>query len=301
MSPSVTILLPVYNGEKTIKATLQSLLNQTFSNFELIIGIDGTTDKSKDIALSLGDTRIKIIEHPNNLGLANNLNEIIKHASEYSKYFAMAEQDDVYVTERLAWQVEVMEKYDDIDLVSGIAEFQGDGGSVFFPGILKENKAFPLGIEMFKYLYINQLKVVNTCMLWKKDIHLNKNLKFKNTYGNFNIDWDFILRFSLKHKIFGMPKVLVKMNRRSTHQSVTSDKKEQHVASRKLLLDFKKEFPDIISPSMYSKALKNHRKIELGHNNKFNLTILSILYFIRYLDPYFLKYYYKRLVRLVSN
>ncbi len=62
--PLVTILLPVYNGEKTIKATLASLLNQTFTDFELLIGIDGTTDKSKDIALSFNDDRIKIIEHP---------------------------------------------------------------------------------------------------------------------------------------------------------------------------------------------------------------------------------------------
>ena len=94
-SPLVTILLPVYNGEKTIKATLESLLNQTFTDFELLIGIDGTTDASRDIALAFNDNRIKIIEHPKNLGLANNLNEIIKLASVNSQYFAMAEQDDI--------------------------------------------------------------------------------------------------------------------------------------------------------------------------------------------------------------
>ena len=57
-SPLVTILLPVYNGEKTIKATLESLLNQTFTDFELLIGIDGTTDASKALALSFNDSRI---------------------------------------------------------------------------------------------------------------------------------------------------------------------------------------------------------------------------------------------------
>ena len=47
--PLVTIILPVYNGEKTLQSTLQSLVDQTFSNFELLVGIDGTEDKSENI------------------------------------------------------------------------------------------------------------------------------------------------------------------------------------------------------------------------------------------------------------
>ena len=234
-SPLVTILLPVYNGEKTIKATLESLLNQTFTDFELLIGIDGTTDASKALALSFNDSRIKIIEHPKNLGLANNLNKIIKHASPNSHYFAMAEQDDIYVPERLEWQIDVMQKYEEVGLVSGIAEFENENGNTLFPGILVNKKQYPEGEDMFRYLYINQMKVLNTCMLWRKSIHTKHNLSFRDTYGNFNVDWNFMLRFSLISKIHGIHKKLVSMNRYTERMSVTTEKKKQYAASKKLI------------------------------------------------------------------
>lgn len=288
--PLVTILLPVYNGEKTIKATLESLLNQTFSNFELLIGIDGTNDNSRAIAESFNDARIIIIEHPKNLGLANNLNAIIKEASAQSEFFAMAEQDDVYVLKRLEWQIEVMQNQPDIGLVSGIAEFKGDSESYFFPGLLVYNKTFPKGLAMFKYLYINQLKVVNTCMLWRKSVHVKSHLIFKNTYGNFNVDWSFILRFSLVSQIYGIPKKLVVMNRGLANTSITTDKQGQFDASEKLIKDFKIEFGHLISNKDYRDALKVQRKIRLGYNTKIMIIFKSVFYFILYRDFYFLRY-----------
>ena len=72
-NPLVSIILPVYNGEKTLQSTLESILAQTFSNFELIVGIDGTKDRSKSIVESFKDLRIRLIEHSENLGLAENV------------------------------------------------------------------------------------------------------------------------------------------------------------------------------------------------------------------------------------
>ncbi|MDO1501080.1 glycosyltransferase [Winogradskyella maritima] len=292
--PKVSILLPVYNGEKTIEETVKSLLNQSFKDFEIIVGIDGSSDNSKNIVQSFKDSRIRIIEHSINLGLANNLNALVSKAHPETQYFAMAEQDDVYVSERLQWQVEYLDDNVSFGLVSGIAELKSENGSVFFPGLLVNNKKFPPGIELFKYLYINQLKVVNTCMLWRKAIHIKYNLKFRDTYGNFNVDWNFILRFSLISDIHGLNKILVRMKRLRSLNSVTTDKKTQHNASRRLLLDFKNEF-EIINNDIYSEALKTHRKIELGHKSKLGIFIYGIAYFVRYTDPYFIKYIYHRL------
>lgn len=299
--PLISILLPVYNGEKTLKGTIKSLLNQTFTNFELLIGIDGTNDKSKVIALAFNDKRIKIIEHPKNLGLANNLNAILKHAHSKSQYYAMAEQDDLYVAQRLQWQLDILQKNNDIGLVSGIAEYISNNNSVLFPGILAYDKQFPEGETLFKYLYINQLKVVNTCMMWRKNVHKVNDLQFNNNYGNFNVDWDFVLRFSLISKVFGIKRVLVKMNRYKTNDSVTTDKTQQYLASRVLLKDFKKEFPNLVSNSIYKKALKTHCKIELGHYKKPKLLIKSIYYSIVFRDLYFLRYFAFAVKKALTN
>lgn len=292
--PLVSILLPVYNGERTLKATLESLLSQTYPHFELLIGIDGTKDGSKAIAEGFKDNRVKIIEHPHNLGLASNVNSLIAVSSPESDFFAMAEQDDVYVPERLEWQVAVMQQHPEVGLVSGIAEFIGDGGSILFPGILVYGHPFPQGEALFEYLYINQLKVVNTCMFWRKEVHQTHSLNFKSTYGNFNSDWDFILRFALKSEVYGIPKVLVLMNRQNQNHSVTTNKDGQHKASRQLLKDFKIEFPQLINAKMYNEALKMHRKIELGHHKKTKMVLRGLYYSMRYRDLYFIKYIYKR-------
>jgi glycosyltransferase involved in cell wall biosynthesis len=289
-NPLVTIILPVYNGEKTIKATLDSLLEQSYSNFKLLIGIDGTQDASKAIAESYKDERISIYENSVNLGLGDNLNKLLSLVSLESDLVAIAEQDDIYVPKRIEWQVEVMQKHPEVGLVSGIVEYLNNSKSVLFPGILVKGNQFPQGENLFKFLYVNQLKVVNSCMLFRQSVHDKHNLKFRNTYGNFNIDWGYVLRFSLVSKVYGIPKKLVIMNRGLTNDSITRDKKSQHKASRQLLNDFRNEFPQIITKKIYSDALKMHRKIELGHNSKFQIIFKSFYYYLLYFDSYFLKY-----------
>jgi glycosyltransferase involved in cell wall biosynthesis len=299
--PFVSIILPVYNGEKTIKATLLSLLNQTYSNFELLIGIDGTHDDSKTIAEACNDTRITIFENPKNLGLGPNVNMLISKVTKDAKYIAMAEQDDIYVKERLQWQVDVLETSPNVGLVSGIAEFINNSGSVLFPGILIKGNQFPQGIDLFKYLYINQLKVVNTCMMLRKEVHQKNNLLFTNKYPNMNVDWDYVLRFSLVSEVFGIPKKLVTMNRGLVNESVTRNKDLQHKTSRRLLIDFKKEFSDLITKNNYKEALKMHRKIELGHHSKLGILFYSLYYFLLYFDAYFLKYPIMRIKKYFNN
>jgi glycosyltransferase involved in cell wall biosynthesis len=300
-TPLVTIILPVYNGERTLKATLNSLLSQTYVHFELLIGIDGSKDGSKSIAESFKDERVKIFENEINLGLGPNLNKLIALADSNSEFIAMAEQDDIYVPERLQWQIEVMQNHPEVGLVSGIVEFVSEKNSILFPGLLVSGKQFPQGLDLFRFLYINQLKVVNTCMMFRKEVHQENNLKFTDRYPNMNVDWDYVLRFSLVSQIHGVPKKLVSMNRNKANRSVTSNKSLQHETSRRLLKDFKAEFPELISKKDYRNALKMHRKIELGHRSKFGIIIFSLYYYIIYLDSYFLKYIGKRISKFMKN
>jgi len=295
--PLVTVILPVYNGEKTLKETLESLLLQTFANFEVLIGIDGTKDGSKNIAETFNDARIQIFENDENIGLGPNVNKLISLASSSSKYIAMAEQDDIYVPERLQWQVEVMTEHPDVGLVSGIAEFVSDTSKILFPGLLVSGKQFSQGEALFKYLYINQLKVVNTCMMLRKSVHQEHQLTFTDKYPSMNVDWDYVLRFSLVSKVYGIPKKLVSMNRRNSNKSVTTNKWKQFETSRQLLKDFRLEFSKLISSNIYNQALKHHRKVELGHHSKTGIIVYSIYYFILYFDSYFLKYLKKRFIK----
>ena len=138
-------------------------------------------------------------------------------------------------------------------------------------------------------------------MMVRKSVHEKHQLKFNNHYGNFNVDWDYVLRFALVSGVHGIPKKLVTMNRKREFNSVTTNKDKQHQMSRQLLKDFKKEFPELISKQDYKAALKAHRKIELGHRYKWGIIAYSCYYFLLYFDVYFLKYLKMRLKKHLRN
>lgn len=113
--PLVSIIFPVFNSAKFLKISLQSLLNQTYKNFELIAINDGSTDESKKILTSVSDQRIRYIEHSHNLGLVTTLNEGLRVAR--GKYIARMDPDDISVNNRIEKQVQYLEKNSKIDIL----------------------------------------------------------------------------------------------------------------------------------------------------------------------------------------
>ena len=105
----LTVLMPVYNAEKYLKPALESILNQTYKDFEFLIIDDGSTDKSLEIIKSYNDSRIRLIGHEQNQKLIATLNEGIKLAQ--GEYIARMDADDISAPERLQKQMEFLEKH----------------------------------------------------------------------------------------------------------------------------------------------------------------------------------------------
>ncbi|MEO1186284.1 MAG: glycosyltransferase family 2 protein, partial [Cyanobacteria bacterium J06636_27] len=99
----VSVIIPVYNAEKYIAATVQSVLSQTYKNFEIIIVDDGTPDNSVKICQKFNDSRIRII-HQANRGLPGARNTGIRHAQ--GDYLAFLDADDIWLPEKLEKHVE---------------------------------------------------------------------------------------------------------------------------------------------------------------------------------------------------
>lgn len=99
----VSIIIPVFNREKTIGESIKSILEQTYSNFELIIVDDHSNDNSIKVAKSLNDPRIKIISHKVNKGACAARNTGIENAS--GKYIAFNDSDDLWRKEKLEKQI----------------------------------------------------------------------------------------------------------------------------------------------------------------------------------------------------
>ena len=118
-SPLITVLLPVFNGAKEVRRSVFSILEQTYSNFELLIINDGSTDETSSILNQLTDPRIKLI-HQKNLGLAATLNRGI--SLSHGKYIARQDHDDFSYPTRLEKQLAYMEEHSECALLGTRAE-----------------------------------------------------------------------------------------------------------------------------------------------------------------------------------
>ena len=125
----VTVLMPVYNGAEFIRESIESILNQTFTSFELLIIDDGSVDNSVDIIRSYKDPRIHFILNKENVGLANTLNKGIELAR--GNFIARIDQDDICLPNRLAKQLDFVKINPEIILVgSGCIEIDENGKKI---------------------------------------------------------------------------------------------------------------------------------------------------------------------------
>jgi glycosyltransferase involved in cell wall biosynthesis len=113
-APLVSVVMPVYNGEKYLNEAIDSILNQTFTDFEFIILNDGSTDHSEEIILAYDDARIRYVKNETNLQIVKTLNKGVALAK--GQYIARMDADDISLPERLECQVRLMEESPEIDV-----------------------------------------------------------------------------------------------------------------------------------------------------------------------------------------
>lgn len=132
----LSIVMSVYNGEKTVGRAIESILNQTYKDFEFIIINDCSRDQTLNILqeYQLEDSRIKILHNEKNLGLAASLNKGINESS--GDWIVRMDDDDISLHDRLENQFNFIQMNPDVDIFGGKAIFQdiyGDEVENFFP------------------------------------------------------------------------------------------------------------------------------------------------------------------------
>lgn len=122
----ITILMPVYNGEQHLKQAIESVLGQTFVDFELLIIDDGSNDGSGKIINSYEDERIRLVKNKKNKGIIFSLNKGLALAR--GEYIARMDADDISLPERLSKQYRFMENNPGVALVGCWAKIIGEDG-----------------------------------------------------------------------------------------------------------------------------------------------------------------------------
>ena len=127
-SPVISVVMPVYNCAFYIQEAVDSILNQTFTNFELIIIDDASTDGTSGILKNFTDPRIKFVFKEVNEGVSAATNEGFRLAK--GKYIARMDGDDISVKERFEKQVEVLENNPEIFICGGLFKYLGGTNSI---------------------------------------------------------------------------------------------------------------------------------------------------------------------------
>lgn len=162
----VTVLMPVYNVEKYIKEAIDSILNQTFKDFILLILDDYSTDNTAKIISEYTDPRIKYYKQDKNVGLSENLNTGVALAD--TEYLARMDGDDISVATCLEKQINFLDTHADIDICSvGFQFFGAKNSTVIFP----ENH------EDIKVQHLFGCSVIQP--MFRRSLFINNKLKYK--------------------------------------------------------------------------------------------------------------------------
>ena len=127
----VTVIIPVYNGERTILETIASVQNQTFTDFELIVINDGSTDRSMQLLSTIQDQRLKIFSYSNS-GLSAARNRGIAHAT--GEYITFIDADDLWTSDKLELQIKALQDNPKAGLAYSWTTVMDANGEYFHPG-----------------------------------------------------------------------------------------------------------------------------------------------------------------------
>jgi glycosyltransferase involved in cell wall biosynthesis len=212
-TPRVTVLMPVYNGERYVHEAISSILNQTFQDFELLIINDGSTDNSINIINAFNDKRIRVIHNEANIKLIATLNKGLSLAK--GQYIARMDCDDISLPKRLAKQFSFMESNSDVAMVGSWIQVVNEYGKP---------------TRSIKYLtaakYIPSLLLFANCFAHSSIFVRSSSLQ-ENCYRDSFLhseDYDLWVRLASCNKVSNLQQFLVKY--REHPAGITSRKSE---------------------------------------------------------------------------
>jgi len=288
--PLVSIIIPTYNRQNTILRAVESVLNQTYKNWELIIVDDGSTDNTKNILKSyLKNKKIRYFKTKNK-GVCHARNFGMEKAS--GEYMGFLDSDDEFVRNKLEIQLRKMIKSNKIISISNYIKFN-------------QNKMCRTDFEK-DFVVLKKDIITNKISLSGGMIMLTKKITKKYLYDNnlpTRTDFDFILRILNKYKILFLNDFLVKIyktlegNRVSTNykmkikgsKEILKKIKEYKLSKVKKKLLLNKLYLDIgffeILNQNFEKGRFYFKKISLLENFSLNLIKYRILSLLSYFPP----------------
>ena len=203
--PLVSVLFPVYNGAYYLEESIQSILDQTYDNFEIIIIDDGSSDDSTSVIQNFSDSRIRFYKNETNQGLAATLNRAINLSKGY--YLARQDQDDFSLPQRFEKQVGFLESHPDYGIVGTWAKVRRG---------TKENERViepPTDSLTIKFELLFENQFVHSSVMIRKEVFERIGLYSTNISRQPPEDYELWSRIARKFELSNIPEILHVYNR----------------------------------------------------------------------------------------
>ena len=214
-TPCISVIMSVYNGARFLREAVDSILQQSFTDFEFIIVDDASTDETQAILAGYGDKRIRLLRNTQNVGLTISLNRALVVAR--GRYIARMDADDISLPKRFEQQVEHLDAHQDV-LALGTSADIVDARGVFY-------RRMPVPVcheDVVIWLLIN-CSIVHGSVMFRNRADIRYNESFKAAQ-----DYDLWVRLLETGRMANLPEVLYLW--RDHAQSVTSARYEMQSA-----------------------------------------------------------------------
>ena len=261
-TPMASVIMPVYNQEKYISATIESILNQTYTNFEFIIADDCSTDNGPNIIQQYAqqDHRIKYFRNTTNLKIAKTLNVAIKQAT--APYIIRMDADDIAVPHRFNTQIEFMEHHLNVGVCGSWAKHFNHIPADSFKNLTFMTNAQQLKIKM--YLFSNE--ILHPAVIMRKS-YFDQGVKYNEDPDNHSEDWAlWVHLLNIGATITNLPEYLLYYRASATQltqiNSINIDQANNKIITNNLLQLFKHDMnQSIIDTHLKFMAYLSHNLV----------------------------------------
>ena len=252
--PKVSVLIASYNHEKYIGYAIQSVLGQTYQDFEIVIVDDGSKDNSVEVIRSFTDPRIRLICFEQNQGACTAAKRLLQEAK--GEYIAILNSDDAFLPEKLAKQVDFLDRNDKYGAVFSYAQIIDEAGEIFTDEnhfyskiFVQENKSRH---EWLRYFFYNGNCLCHPSIMIRSECYESVGFYDERYYQL--PDFDFWIRLCLKYEIYIIPENLIEFRVRENEANASGDNYTTKircnnelvsVLERFLLIKSEKEFLDV--------------------------------------------------------
>lgn len=250
----ITICVPTYNGARYLKEAIQSVLDQTWRDFDLVIVDDCSDDETEAVFRSFADKRLHFFRNPVRLGLVGNWNKCIELSK--GKYVYIFHQDDVMLPKNLEQKIKVLDRNQDVGLVySNVYRIRGEGDIISdrWFAETKPDKDFVIpGVDFFRKLIENDNIICCPSVIVRRECY--EKLGGFNPNLPFTADWEMWLRIALFYEVAYISKPLLKYRlheKNETFNFKELDELEQYYLGKMLVLE---KYPDRIPEYQQTKS-----------------------------------------------